>query len=370
MQALQGKKVLLLCVKSNNITEFRKDLIKKLQGMGNHIAAIAFDDDWKEKIAKQDVDFFCIADKNRGLNPFKLLSLQKKYLKIVKQVQPDIVFTFMMKPNIFGVKAARKARVRNIYSMVEGAGDVFINNSLKWKAIRWLVCRLYKSSFKYSRKVFFLNQDDQEEFVSRGLVKVSQCEMVHGIGVDITKFEQKPIKNSRIFLMIARMLTTKGIFEYCEAARAVKRQYPDAQFQYVGGEGTVTVADIQEYIDDGTIQYFGQTNDVRPYLENCGVYVLPSYREGMPVSVMEAASTGRAIITNEVAGCRETVKNGYNGFLVRDRQELTEKMCYFLRHPEQVEKMGANSRIFAQEHFDQCVINEKICKIIEREYEN
>lgn len=365
MESSEKKKILLICVNSNNITGFRRALIEKLQKEGNQVSAIAFDDENQEEIQKLGVDFYCVKDRNRGTNPLKILSLKKKYLKIIKEVNPDIVFTFMMKPNIFGVKAAKKAKVENIYSMVEGAGDVFIHNTLKWKLIRFLVCRLYRSSFKYSQKVFFLNQDDRKEFLTRKLIKESQCEIIYGIGVDLVKFSFKPIKNHATFLMIARMLKAKGVIEYCQVARSIRKRYPWAQFHYIGGEGTVTVADIQEYIDDGSVRYFGQTNDVRPYLENSTVFVLPSsYREGLPASIMEAASSGRAIITNDGPGCRETVETGFNGFLVKDGEELEEKIAYFIENPEEEIRMGENSRKFAETHFDQEKINNRICEVI------
>ena len=200
----------------------------------------------------------------------------------------------MLKPNVFGVRAAKKASVKNVFSMVEGAGDVFIYNSLKWKVIRFVVCKLYRCSFKNSKKVFFLNEDDKNEFISRKLVKAEQCEIIHGVGVDLTKFIYAPIENKNRFLMVARMLKTKGVFEYCEAARLVKQKYPQAEFHYVGPEGTVAVADIKEYIDDGSIVYHGAQKDVKAFYQSCCVNVLPSYREGFGLVNAEAAAVGRA----------------------------------------------------------------------------
>ncbi|MDE7337463.1 MAG: glycosyltransferase family 4 protein, partial [Clostridia bacterium] len=277
------------------------------------------------------------------------------------------VFTFMMKPNIFGVAAAKQAKVEKIYSMFEGAGDVFIKNGLKWKAIRTLVCSMYRKSFRHSQKVFFLNEDDKKEFLDRRLVKSEQCEIIRGIGVDLEKFEQRPIQNANTFLMIARMLTTKGVLEYCKAARKVKQNYPNAVFNYIGGEGTLKISDINEYIDDGSINYLGTTKDVRPFIAESSVFVLPSYREGMPVSVMEAEATGRAVIVADNPGCRESIKDGYNGFLVNGDNlvdGLTEKIIWFLENTDQVAAMGNNSRQFAEENFDYKKINEKIIRIM------
>lgn len=356
-------KILLICSTSNQIITFRKSLIEKFQSESFEIYTIAFDDEQRDIIESRGIKHFCVSGANRSLNPFKILSLKSKYIKIIKQVKPDIVFTFMLKPNIFGVRAAKKAGVKKIYSMVEGAGDVFINNGLKWKLIRTVVCKMYRKSFKKANRVFFLNNDDKNEFLSRKLIKEEQSVIIPGIGVDLEHFSFKPIKNYRTFLMIARMLETKGIKEYCRTARIVKQKYPDAVFNYLGAEGTVKITDIQEYIDDGSINYLGTTKDVRPYLEDCSVFVLPSYREGMPMSVMEAEAVGRTVITTDVPGCREAVIDSCNGFLVEcgNSYAIAEKVNWCIEHPKEVEQFGRNSRKLAEDRFDKEKIN---CLII------
>lgn len=362
----EKKKILIICIESINVYTFRSGLIRALKEKGADVYVIAFDDKYKTEIEALGTTFFCVEGNNRGLNPLQMMALQKKYGEIIKTVQPDIVFTFALKPNLFGVVAAKKAGVKQIYAMVEGAGDAFIHNSLKWKVIRFVVCQMYRRAFKYAKKVFFLNNDDKAEFINRKLVKAEQCEIVHGIGVDLEKFAYKPIKNKRTFLMIARMLRTKGLFEYCEAARLVRKKYPDAVFNYLGAEADVKVADIQEYIDDGSIRYLGTTKDVRPYLEDCVLLLLSSYREGLPMSIMEAEATGRAIITSNGVGCRDTVEDGYNGFLVpqKDVGAMAEKIIWFIENPEKIEEMGLNARKFAEERFDSRKINEKIISIM------
>lgn len=359
-------KILLICTTSNQIITFRKDLINKLQSEGLEVFTIAFDDEHKETIAERGVKHFSISGSNRSLNPFKMLTLKKQYINIIKQVQPDIVFTFMLKPNIFGVKAAKAMGIRKIYSMVEGAGDVFINNGLKWKAIRSIVCTMYRSSFKSTDKVFFLNNDDKAEFISRNLVISDKCEVIPGIGIDTDFFEYKPIKSHNTFLMIARMLKTKGVIEYCKAARIVKHKYPDAVFNYLGAEGNLKVSDIQEYIDDGSINYLGTTRDVRPYLEECTVFVLPTYREGFPVSVMEAMASGRAVIASDTNGCRDAVVDAQTGILVSvgNEKELADKMIWCINNPKEVEQLGVNGRMVAQNKFEQELINYRLTEFI------
>ena len=365
------KRITLVCNTSNSVLTFRRKLIETLQNEGYEVSVIAFDNQREAEIKAMGVEFHCVEDANRSLNPFRILTLTGRYKKLIKEVSPDIVLTFMLKPNIFGVKAAKKLGIKNIYSFVDGVGDVFINNSLKWKIIRFVVCKLYKSSFKYSKKVFFPNKDDKLEFIQRKLITQTQGVIVEGTGIDLEKFSFKPLKNRKSFLMIARMLKTKGVFEYCEAARIVKAKYPEAEFHYVGPEGTVKIADIQSYIEEGIVCYLGATTDVRPYIEDCTVHVLPSYREGQGQVSLEAGAMGRALIVCDTNGSRDTVQDGYNGFLVevKSAQQIAEKMIWFIENPEKTEEMGKNARKFAEEKFDSVKINEKILSIIESELE-
>ncbi len=358
-------RVLLITPTSNQIITFRKFLIEKFQSKNIEVFTIAFDNENKALIESRGITHNCVSGTNRSLNPFKILSLKNNYVKIIQKIQPDIVFTFMLKPNIFGVRAAKKAGVKKIFSMVEGAGDVFINNGLKWKIIRSVVCRMYRKSFKYANKVFFLNNDDKAEFIERKLVNEAKCEVIPGIGVDTEYFAYKPLKNYDTFIMIARMLKTKGVIEYCKAARKVKKIYPQAVFNYLGAEGNIKVSDIQEYIDDGSIIYWGTTNDVRPYLEDCSVFVLPSYREGMPVAVMEAEAVGRAVIATDVPGCRQAVIDGENGYLIESRNvdALAEKMLMFLSDNQLVEQMGISGRDLAVKSFDKNFVTDKLCNL-------
>lgn len=357
------KRVLFLCGTSQSVITFRSGFIKALQERGNKVSVIAFDDEYASEIKELNVDFFCIKDKNRSVNPLKILSLKRKYKTLIKKISPDIVFTFQLKPNTFGALGAKSAGIKEIYSMVEGIGDVFIMNTWKWRVIRFVVCKLYKKSFKRVKKVFFLNDEDKAEFLQRKLVKESQSVIIHGVGVDLEKFAFRPIKNRATFLMIARMLQTKGVYEYCKCARLVKQKYPEATFAYLGAEGTVKISDIQEYIDDGSICYLGTTKDVRPHIENCVVILLSSYREGLPMAIMEAEAMGRGVITSNNVGCKDTVVDGYNGFLIErsDFKKMAEKCIWAIENPDEVEELGKNARTFAEEHFDSKSISEYVC---------
>ena len=359
-------KILLLCVTTQVVIGFRKSLIESMQKLGHDVAVITFDREHEELIRSRGIDFYCLKDSNRSLSPLKILTLKDRYAKLIREIAPDIVFSFMLKPNIFGVLGAKKAGVSKIYSMVEGAGDVFIYNTLKWRLIRRVVCCFLRQSLRNAKKVFFLNADDRDEFISYRLVKLEQCDIVPGIGVDLARFAQKPLQSNDSFLMVSRMLKTKGVIEYCEAAKKVKALYPNATFRYVGPEGTLKLSDIQSYIDDGVIEYMGMASDTVPHYEKAAVAVLPSYREGLGLVNAEAAAVSRPVITCDTVGTRCTVVNGYNGFLipVADSDAIAEKMIYFLENPDEIVKMGENGRKFAEENFDQTKINQKICSIL------
>lgn len=364
-----GKKILLICPTSRNALLFRKGVILALQARGYDVSVAAFNEECKTQLEELGVAYYPIIGSTRGLNPYRLLQLKKQYAYVIQKVQPDTVFTFGLKPNAYGIIAAKNAGVKNIYAMIEGAGDPFVFRSLKWRIIRFVVCKLYKRAFRYAKKVFFVNSDDPKMFVSLGVLKQEQCAQAdgYGVGIDIDRFAYVPLKNKRTFLMVARMLKAKGVFAYCEAAKRVKAQYPDAEFLYVGGEDELTTADIQPYVQSGVINYIGRVDDLRPYYAECTVHVLPTYREGLPIANAEAAATGRAIITTDAVGARDTVVDGYNGFKITidDVDVLSEKIVYFIENPDEAEKMGENSRSLAVERFDGRKIVESTVAIID-----
>ncbi len=355
-------KYLLICNASQNVITFRRSLILMLLNEKNEVAVVASDEEYRKEIEELGVKFYICNANNRSVNIFKAFSYKRSIRKVIEKEQPDIVFTFQAKPNTFGVFAAKKEKVSKIFAMVEGAGDVFINTGFKWKIIRKITCFLYRKSFKYCKKIFFLNEDDKSEFIRRKLVREDQTLVIHGVGVDLEYFSYKPVKNYRTFLMVARMLKTKGVYEYCKCARIVKQKYPDAVFNYIGVEGTVKLADIQEYIEDGSIHYLGTTKDVRPYYVDSFVLVLPSYREGFGLAIAEAGAIGRMSIASDVEGVREAIADNYSGFLVEQKnsKKVSEKVIWCIEHPQETEEMGRNARKYAEKNFDQKIINQQI----------
>lgn len=353
-------KIFLLVTKSETVLNFRQNLIRHLLQKGYSVTVIAYDEEYHQEVESLGATFYCVPQENRWLNPFAILQYTARVSKILKQEKPKAVMTFQLKPNTFGVLAAKAAGVHRIYSMVEGAGDVFILNSLKWKLIRMVTCWLYRMAFCHVQRVVFLNEDDKQEFIKRQLATEEKCVLIPGVGVDLEHFSYCPIKYDRRFLMVARMLKTKGVEDYCKCARLVRQTYPDAEFFYLGAEGTVTLDDIREYLEDGSIRYLGTTRDVRPYLYDCTCILLPSLREGMPMAVMEAQAVGRCAIVTDAIGCKNAIQADETGFLVPvgDYHTMAEKCIFLIQNSEVAEAMGIAARRYAEANFDQEAIND------------
>lgn len=355
------KHILLICANSQSVINFRSSLITNLINEGCIVSVLAFDDIYRSEIELLGCQFFVVDDNNRSINPFKILTLKNKYVKFIKNIKPDVILTFMLKPNVFGTLAAKKCKVKNVFCMVEGAGDAFTYRNFKWKIIKKVICFLYKRAFNVAKKVFFLNNDDLNEFVNLKLVKKEQTIKINGIGVDLEKFKYHPLVNYNNFLMVSRLKKAKGVFEYCELARKIKNKYKEANFNLLGAEGDIKVSDIQEYIDDGSINYLGFSKNVLPTLVDSTCLVLLSHREGLPMSIMEALSVGRIIITSDSFGCRESIIDGEQGFIVSlDNNNAFDKIEWILNNKETLDEMSCKCRKFAEEVYDQKKINEII----------
>ncbi len=360
-------KIAFIVSKSYTVLTFRQKLIEALKKKNNEVIIIAQDNDKEEEINKLGVEFYYYNQSNRSINPFSSLKYMNYIKNILIKEKIELVFTFQAKANTFGAMAAKKAKIDKIYSMVEGAGDVFFYNTVKWKLIRFVSCRLYKSAFKKNKKVFFLNNDDLLEFKKRKLIKESQGVVINGIGVDLERFKFEQIDNFNSVVMVSRLVKTKGVYDYIDVARKVKEKYPNIHFKYLGPEGDISVDEIRRYIDSGIIDYMGMVDDVRPYLKDSFCFILPSfYREGLPMSIMEAEAMGRPIITTNNVGCRATVKDGYNGFLTEchNVDSMASKIIYLYENREECIKIGLNSRMYAEKNYNSKDINDKIISII------
>ena len=263
--------------------------------------------------------------------------------------------------------AAKDMGITEFYPMVAGLGSIFRGTGLKNKLVRTVMSVLYKQAFKKSKKVFFQNNDDKKVLVDAGLLPESQIVVIHGSGVNLEKFVPTEMPEIPTFLYIGRLIKDKGVGEYLEACQKIKRLYgKKVRCLLVGpfdsNPSALKPEELQPLINSGVLEYFGEQSDVRPYISQCSIYVLPSYHEGTPKTVLENMAMGRAIITTDAPGCRETVVNGENGYLVevKNADAVVAEMQYLMEHPETVVKMGKKSREMAENIFDVNKVNHAI----------
>lgn len=313
-----------------------------------------------------------------GLNPLSDIVATYKLSKKIREIKPDLVFSYFSKPVIFGTIAAKLAKAPKIIGMLEGLGYTFTEQpqglNKKIKLIKKIQVFLYKIALPQLDKLIFLNPDDPKDLVDQYDISVRKVEVLGGIGLNLKDYPYQSIVNIQQpfnFLFIGRLLKEKGIHDFIEAAKKVKKKYPETQFTVLGAIdphnlGALTQSELDELISSNIIDYPGYVSNVKDWIANCHVFVLPSYREGVPRSTQEAMAIGRAVISTDVPGCRETVEHGVNGFLVPkwNSEALAEKMIYFIEHPEQIEKMGYESYKIAQDKFDAEKVNQRLLNIL------
>ena len=350
-------------------TKFRLSFLKALVQDRHTVTVICGDDRFSNNLKDAGVEVIsgCHLN-NRSVSVIK----DFRYLRFLKEqiqnIRPDVVFTYQLKPNIYGCIAAKRSGVRKIFSTVEGVGDPFIKQGLKWSIIRLFVTFLLRFAFSKINKVVFLNKDNERLFLERRICKENQATIIDGVGVDSNKFSFAKISRFNHVVMVARLLKSKGVLEFCEAASWVKNHRPDLNlvFELFGEEKELSASDLREFVEDGDIIYHGFCNAIADVYKNAGMVVLPSYGEGMPMSLMEAMSVGRPIIATDIPGCREVVKDGWNGFLVPPRNSvlLAEAIIKLAESKETMTLFGEHSRILVEERFSSNVINEKFLALL------
>jgi glycosyltransferase involved in cell wall biosynthesis len=290
-------------------------------------------------------------------------------LLLIREVRPDAVFACMIKQVIYGLMAASIAGVPQRYALITGLGYAFQGGGQR-SLLRRLAQGLYALSLKGVKKIFFQNPDDMKLFYDSGILKPnSPACVVNGSGVNMSHYTLVPLpKDDPCFLMVARLIGDKGVREYATAAKIVKAEYPKTRFALVGwideNPSSIRQEELDAWIAEGSIDFIGRLTDVRPAIAQCSVFVLPSYREGTPRSVLEAMSMGRPIITTDAPGCRETVIQGENGFLVPVTavDELVVAMEKFLTEASLIQKMGQRSFEIAKEKYDVHKVNQVMLK--------
>ena len=365
----QPRTILVLGVMPESLVNFRGPLLRAMVARGHRVIACASGESpaVAGMLAGWGVTYRSVALRRTGINPCHDLASLRALLALMREIRPDVLFAYTSKPVIFGGLAARLAGVPRIFAMIEGTGYAFASSELRARIARQAATTLYRLSLRRAASVYFLNPDNRALFERLRLLRApDQAVLLDGIGVDLDEFRPAPLPDRPVFLLIARFLKDKGLIEYAGAARLLKRRYPQASFRLVGWRDehpmAVPAADLRAWIEEGTIECLGRLEDVRPAIAASSVYVLPSYHEGMPRTVLEAMAMGCAVVTTDAPGCRETVISGVNGLLVPvgDAHALAAALETLICSPARVEAMGAASRRLAVERFDVHRINARI----------
>lgn len=370
-------KFLLIASYPGSVLKFRGALIKALQNKGFeiHIASPELNSYHEEVKALKNLGYILhdIPMQRTGTNPLKdAVALSSLYL-LMKKIKPSHVMGYTIKPVIYGTFAAWAARISNRYALITGLGYAFqqVEETGSRSKLQKMIHELYKQTLSRATKVFFQNPDDLNLFKKLKLISYSTpTAVVNGSGVDVSEYTVVPfpMKEDNTpelkFLLIARLLGDKGVREYAQAAKLIKAKYPQAQFDLVGwiddNPDSIEQHELDQWIEEGTIKFWGKLADVKPAIASSSIYVLPSYREGTPRTVLEAMAMGRPIITTDAPGCRETVTDGVNGFLipVKSVEVLVEAMERFILDPSLIDSMGKASRKLAENKFDVNTVNE------------
>lgn len=359
-----------------SLLNFRRPLIEDLCAEGHEVIALASEMPEELRFRVQQVGASAreINLARTGINPFADIRAVIEIYNILRELRPDLTLSYSAKPVIYGTVAAWLARVPHRFAMIEGLGYVFIDRAkhgLAKVVLRRIVKWMYRLALARANKVFFLNQDDISDFVQMNLIDRNKALLLGGIGVDLNEWSPAPpVSRPVTFTLVARLLRDKGVIEFVEAARVIKTQNPDTRFFLVGGldsnPESISASDVQDWVSEGVIEWAGHT-EVAPYLKISSVFVLPSYREGLPRSTQEAMAMARAVITTDAPGCRETVIDGLNGFLVpvQDAAALAKAMQRFIDNPHLIVEMGTQSRRLAEERFDVHDANRRVIEALD-----
>lgn len=372
-------KVVLIGTVSSSIFGFRKTLIESLVNLGHDVTI--FTTDLTEEICRRakaelrvEVEKYTLH--RTGMNPLLDIRSGWKLYRRLKTLQPDCVFCYFAKPVIWGALAARFAGIKNRYGMLEGLGYYFTEdptvNSMKKILVRRAQVALFRLSLPSLNGLVVLNPDDKVDLVEKYQIRQKNVFVLGGIGLNLEEYAYtEPAFDKCSFIFVGRLLAEKGINEFLQAAEHVKSRYPDAQFIVLGGSdpgnpGAVNEAYLDRLVKCGTVTYPGSVSNVAQWLASSSVFVLPSYREGVPRSTQEAMAVGRPVITTDVPGCRETVRNAENGFIVppHNSAAVAEAMERFIDQPQLVLKMGKRSRELAEQLFDAREVNRRLCEFI------
>lgn len=364
---------ILLCAShAESLINFHGPFIRDLQAAGHRVSASApqISSNVRQWLTEIGVNVYSTNLVRNNTNVIGDLRYLVAMISLLREIKPDLLLTYTIKPNIWGAFAARIAGCRSV-AMITGLGYFFTDlgeTRIRQRVVGRLVRILYRQAATYNWKLIFLNVDDRESFVAAGcLPDRSKTVMMKGTGIDLKHYVPVPLPESPTFLMIARLLRAKGVREYAIAAADVKRKYPKAKFYLLGARDTgpdaLSSNEFEMLLKQG-VEWLGEATDIRPHMESARIYVLPSYREGTPRSTLEAMAMGRPVITTDAPGCRETVIDGENGFLVpvRDPNALARAMVQLINEPGLCEEMGRASLTLARDRFEVGAVNAELMR--------
>lgn len=367
-----SKSILFFGANTRSLIQLRLDLMKDFKKLGYRVIACAPLDIHAEEVKSQlkclNIEFIAIRLKKTGLNVFSDLIAFIGFYKVLKEIKPEIVYLYYVKPVIYGSIVAKLVRTHKIYSTIAGLGSVFISTNIAIRALRVIIEGLYKMSLRFNTRIFFQNPDDLNLFITRDIIPEDKTLLVNGSGVDLSYYSLASLPKEISFIMVARLIKDKGIHEYISACKALKALYPKITCYLFGSFDTnptsMSKKELNSLVDEKIVNYIDGTTDVRKALAKANVFVLPSYREGTSRATLEAMAMGRPIITTDVPGCRETVIDGVNGYLVpvKNSAALAKAMERFILHPETIQMMGKESRRIAEEKYDVKKVNKTIIK--------
>jgi glycosyltransferase involved in cell wall biosynthesis len=355
-----------------NIFNFRMNFVKALIAKGYEVHTIAPVDDFTHYLKEAGCKHHPLRMDSRGINPIKDIALMIELWSTYRNVQPDIILHYTIKPNVYGSVAASLLGIP-VINNVCGLGTVFLKRNL----LSAVAIMLYRWTFRIPKKVFFQNPDDRDLFISKKLIKKEAADLLPGSGIDLQRFVPAPFQRNKkfTFLLISRLITDKGIMEYVDAVNQLKSQGIDAKFQILGAKDPahqrgIPLKTIDSWIQNNTIEYLGTTQDVRPFIHSADCIVLPSYREGTPHTLLEAASSAKPIIATDVPGCHQVVSDNYNGFLcrVKDADDLALKMGKMAAMDDaSLQRFGANGRKKMELEFNESIVIDKYLETLVQE---
>lgn len=354
-------KVMIALNTAWNLLNFRAGLIKSFVSAGYDVVAVAPPDEYSPELASLGCRFVPLPMDNKGTNPGRDIVLLLRFIRLLHNERPDVYLSYTVKPNVYGSIAAHILGVP-VINNIAGLGSVFISDSWLTRLVRGL----YRLALSKSAKVFFQNDDDRQMFISRGLVAETVTDRLPGSGIDLVRFSPAPLPRRLPirFLLVGRMLWDKGVGEFVEAARLLKGNGINADFCLLGfvdvqNPSAISKSVIDAWLKEGVVRYFGVSKDVRKEIAQADCIVLPSYREGAPRTLLEAAAMARPIVATDAVGCRDVVADGVNGYLcrIKDASDLASKMALIASlSPQARESMGLQGREKVEREFDEKIV--------------